>query len=320
MKTTTRLSLLVVTAFASVSVARAETRPPAGSGSTTDMGTPSGNINDVVDRSTASPPASPDVSAPPSAPVPAAPGTMTPPPAQPPGTTNTEVEMAPTTTVPQPPLPNPTTPIEQNRAETTGASVVSVPVEPLPPLMPPGNNNAHPAAFGKIGGALLVGGGYEDFTNSTLNHMTSGGGAWNARVVAGTRQFVGLEAAYVGAARSIESLGLSNNASLVSNGLEGTVRVNIPIVRRASLIEPFGFAGLGWSHYHIGNTTNLTSDLLSNDDVMTVPFGGGLEYGYKAFIADARFTYRQTYYNDLVRTGGGNLNNWGVGGQIGFSY
>lgn len=231
--------------------------------------------------------------------------------------------MSPTTTVPQPPPPPPapaSESIDANQLETTGASAVFTPVSPLPPLTPPGSATAHPTQFGKIGGALLVGGGYEDFTNSTLNHMTSGGGAWNARVVAGTRQFVGLEAAYVGAARNIEALGLSNDATLVSNGVEGTVRVNIPIVRRYSLVEPFGFAGLGWSHYHVGNTENRTSDLASNDDIMTVPFGGGLEYAYKSFMADARFTYRQTYYNDLVRTGGGNLNNWGVGGQIGFTY
>jgi hypothetical protein len=36
-------------------------------------------------------------------------------------------------------------------------------------------------------------------------------------------------------------------------------------------------------------------------------------------MADARFTYRSTYYNDLMRAGG-NLNNWGVSGQVGFSF
>jgi hypothetical protein len=52
---------------------------------------------------------------------------------------------------------------------------------------------------------------------------------------------------------------------------------------------------------------------------MTVPYGGGLAFAYGAFMADARFTYRQTYYNDLMRTGG-NLNSWGVGGQAGFAF
>jgi hypothetical protein len=265
------------------------------------------------------PSSAPVVVPPPAAPPPAA---MAPVPAPADGTTHVEVDVpsgAPTTTPAVPPPKAADVP-DYNAAATTNANIQSVPVEPLPPLTPPGYSTAHPYTPNKIGGALLVGGGYEDFTNSTVNQMTSGGGAWNARVVAGTRQFVGLEAAYVGAARSIDALGLSQDATLISNGVEGNVRVNIPIIRRASMVEPFGFVGLGWSHYHVGNTETRTSDVATNDDVMTVPLGAGLEYSYKAFIADARFTYRPTYYNDLLRTGGGNLNNWGVGGQIGFSY
>ena len=34
-----------------------------------------------------------------------------------------------------------------------------------------------------------------------------------------------------------------------------------------------------------------------------VPIGGGLEYAIGRFMADARFTYRATYYNDLLRDG-----------------
>ena len=57
-----------------------------------------------------------------------------------------------------------------------------------------------------------MGGGFEDFTNSTLQNMTGGAGTWNARFVAGTRQYIGVEAAYVGSARSIDALGLQSNA------------------------------------------------------------------------------------------------------------
>jgi hypothetical protein len=264
------------------------------------------------------PPSSIGTAAPPAAPATLAPA----PPPTPDGATHVEVDVPATkaTTPVVPPVPETADVPDQNAVATTNGSIQQVPVEPLPPLTPPGYSSARPYVPHKIGGALLVGGGYEDFTNSTLNNMTSGGGSWNARVVAGTRQFVGLEAAYVGAARSIDALGLSNEATLISNGVEGNVRVNIPIMRSVSMIEPFGFVGLGWSHYHVGNTQTRTSDLATNDDVMTVPLGAGLEYSYKAFIADARFTYRPTYYNDLVRTGGGSLNNWGVGGQVGFSY
>jgi hypothetical protein len=51
-----------------------------------------------------------------------------------------------------------------------------------------------------------------------------------------------------------------------------------------------------------------------------MPLGGGLEFVYRRFIADARFTYRETYYNDLLRVTGDKLNTWGVGGQLGMEF
>jgi hypothetical protein len=216
--------------------------------------------------------------------------------------------------------------ITANTAAITGAVVEdNVPVQPLPPpartAVGPGaaHENAH-TWVGRLGTGLLVGGGYEDFTNNTLRNMTGAAGTWNARVLAGTRQYIGVEAAYVGSARGVEALGVQSNAVLMSNGLEGALRLNVPVVmRRAQLLEPFAFAGVGWSHYQVTNTNVNTSDIASDDDVMSVPVGGGLEYAIGRFMADARFTYRSTYYNDLMRTGG-NLNNWGVSTQIGFSF
>jgi len=218
--------------------------------------------------------------------------------------------------------------IDTNSAAITGAVVE--PEAPVVPPFPPRNayyehgvmHDTTHTWVGRVGAGLMVGGGYEDFTNSNVRSMTGGGGAWNARAVAGTRQFVGVEAAYVGAARSIDALGLGSSAVLLSNGVEGNVRVNVPIVmRRAQLLEPFGFVGLGWQHYQVTNTNvNVaTSDVARNDDVMSVPVGGGLGYAIGRFMADARVTYRATYYNDLMRTGG-SLNNWGVGTQIGFAF
>jgi hypothetical protein len=188
---------------------------------------------------------------------------------------------------------------------------VPPPVQPVQP---------YPTSQFRIGAAVLLGGGFEDFTNSAVRSMTGGGGAWNARFVAGTRQFVGMEAAYVGAARSINTLGLANDTSLVNNGLEGNLRVQVPVPVGRSLIEPFGFGGVGWQHYSLTNTAANTSDLLNNDDVLTLPVGGGLEYSYAMFMADARFTYRYTYYNNLFPVTGEKLNNWGVGGNIGVEF
>jgi hypothetical protein len=202
-----------------------------------------------------------------------------------------------------------------------GQTVESVPVQPMPPLQV-GPEGTYPGAavYSHVGVGLLVGGGFQDFTNGRIKDVTGDGGYWTARIVAGTRQYVGMEAAYVGDARSISGLGFSSSSMLISNGLQGNLRLNVPIVRGVSLIEPFGFVGVGWSHYTVTSNNAAVSDVTSRDDVLTLPYGGGLQYSYRGFMADARFTYTQTYYNNLTQTIGGNLNTWGVGGQIGFEY
>jgi len=202
---------------------------------------------------------------------------------------------------------------------TYGAAPYAQPA-PVQPLGDQETPARAPGRISRLGAAVLVGGGFEDFTNGNLKNMTGGGGYWNARAVAGTHQYMGLEAAYVGAARSIDTLGLNPNAALVSNGVEGALRVNVPILQGRSLIEPFGFVGLGWQHYNVTNTNTNTSDVADKDDIMTLPYGGGLEFAYGRLLADARFTYRQTYMNDLLRTTGGKLNNWGVGAQLGVGF
>jgi len=171
-----------------------------------------------------------------------------------------------------------------------------------------------------IGAGVLLGGGVQDFTQGNVRGMTGTAGYWNARLVVGTRQFVGFEAAYIGSAQNISALGLANDAVLVSNGAEGAVRVNIPIVRRATLIEPFVFGGAGWSRYHISSSAQNTSSLTSNDDILEIPYGAGFAAGYRNFMVDARFTYRSTFYNDMLKTTGDRLDNWSAGGQIGFEF
>jgi hypothetical protein len=152
--------------------------------------------------------------------------------------------------------------------------------------------------------------------------MTSGGGSWTARLVGGTRQLVGIEAAYVGATRNIDGFGLGNDTRLMSNGLEGAVRANFPIESGRSLLLPFAFVGLGWQHYSLMNGPSVNLSAVSgSDDVMSLPYGAGLEYSYGMFIADARFTYRYTFLNDLMRGGGGGrLSTYGVTAQVGVEF
>ena len=288
-----------------------DTRVVVPAPSTTTITTP-GDVKVEVEQVPGQPPPAVDVK---TAPPPAAsPTTVPPPTARTGGGT---------------PAPVPTpggeqlTPEAQTPALNNGVSEMTAPVavQPIPypnerPYQP-----RHTWSSG-LGTGLLVGGGFEEFTNNGMQNMTGPGGTWNARFVAGTRKYIGGEAAYLGAAHSIDALGLSNTAVLLANGVEGTLRLNIPIMARATLLEPFAFGGVGYSRYNVTNTASVSASVADSDNVMTVPFGGGFAVGYRAFMADARFTYRQTYYNDLLRTGSNNsgLNTWGISGQIGVAF
>ena len=175
------------------------------------------------------------------------------------------------------------------------------------------------------------GGGGVTATGAAAGTGSTGvaGGTWDARFIGGTNSIVGFEAAYVGAARSINTLGVTaNNPALVSNGLEGNFRLNAPIRRGASLFEPYGYVGLGYQHYNVSNynsnTQVLSSFSSSNDNTMTVPVGGGFAYAYKAFIADVRAGWTAVYYDNMLNTGiqsaNGALNHWNAGGQVGFMF
>jgi hypothetical protein len=200
------------------------------------------------------------------------------------------------------------------------------PAEPPPvqPVQPVYGQEAQPYSYAAhqphFGVALLVGGGGQDFSGNQARAITSPGGFWNARVAIGTRQFVGVEAAYIGTAQGISALGLSNNAVLISNGAEGVIRFNLPIIRGASLMEPFIFGGAGWQRYHVSNTSTSSADIAGSDDIIEVPYGAGFAFAYKGFMADARFTYRSTFDNNLLQTTGGRLDWWSAGGLVGYEF
>jgi len=202
------------------------------------------------------------------------------------------------------------------------------PVEAVPAAVPPPPPSKPDWARG-FGWAVMAGGAYSNFTDSTTRDVTSGGAAWDARFVGGTNSYLGFEAAYVGTANSLTALNnTANNPALVSNGLEGNARINIPIRKGPSLFEPYGYVGLGYSHFTISNfnsnSQTLSSFSTSNDNTMTVPVGGGFAYAYKAFIADVRGGWTGVYYDNMLTGNFGSNNNalahWNAGGQVGFMF
>ena len=176
------------------------------------------------------------------------------------------------------------------------------PVAPVTTIPPPAAPKPYWARG--FGWAMMAGGAYQDFTNTGMKSTTQAGGGWSARFIGGTNSIIGFEAAYVGAAQQFPGLGITNNTPLlVQNGLEGNLRLNVPLRFGANLIEPYGFAGVGYSHYTVSNynaNAQRLSSFSSTDDVMNVPVGGGLAYAYKAFIVDARAGWNATYYQNLL--------------------
>jgi hypothetical protein len=213
-------------------------------------------------------------------------------------------------------------------APAVESSAAALPIAPQSPY--PGSGHYHPRRPEdyRLGVGMMFGGGITDFASPMIRDMTGTGGAWDVRLIFGQREVLALETAYIGSAHYISALGLDQDAMLVSNGAEGTLRLNIPVIDHGSIIEPFGFVGLGWSRYELTQTAYNRSNITTAENVMEVPYGCGLTMGSDGFLVDIRFTYRATYYDQLMRTptssgstGGDNrLNSWSLGAHIGFEF
>lgn len=212
---------------------------------------------------------------------------------------------------------------------TAAASPVAPPaaepvVEAPPPAPPPAYEAPAPAVvahqpsfYERWGIAVALGGGPEGFA-SPDNTGTHTGGGWAVRATMGTKSLFGFEASYFGSAQSIDALGLSNNAILVGNGLQGSLRVNLTSQYDVGV---FLLGGLAWRRYDLTNTNTSSADVLSSDDVMEIPIGAGLQYVYRGLLLDARADYRFTQYgNMMVTASNSDMNRWGVQGNIGYQF
>lgn len=185
-----------------------------------------------------------------------------------------------------------------------------------------------------VGAGLLVMGGYNNFVEPGVTDTLTPGGYWDVRGVIGTRSFVAVEAAYHGSAQDVDAIGLQDESFLVSNGVEGALRLNAPItqamlpavnLKAPILVEPFAFGGLGWQRYSLVNEGVNTSDVSNSDDVLTFPFGAGLALSLAGLHLDARVTYRHALFSELVGEATSSfadtsLNSWSVGGGLGFEF
>ncbi len=167
-----------------------------------------------------------------------------------------------------------------------------------------------------FGEYFLVGGGVTNYVDSGVRNKVDVGGTWDVRLGFGSRFYLGAEAAYVGSARQTGSIG----SNLVANGAEGILRVQYPYLTGKWLVEPFVFGGAGWTHLELNSAA---TGVRSTDDVLVVPFGGGITAAYDHILFDARFTYRQTFNEALLRTAvepAPNLATWAVTASVGYEF
>jgi opacity protein-like surface antigen len=144
---------------------------------------------------------------------------------------------------------------------------------------------------------------------------------WTARVVGRTHSLVGFEAAYVGSAQDIDAIGVDTNAVVMGNGLEGNLRLNFT---RGAMLQPYLFAGLGWTHYDITNTDVNTSSIDEEDDVLHIPAGAGVSLRLSNRMTfDVRGTLRGAAGDGMFDGGSetdDGLESWSSTAQVGFAF
>jgi hypothetical protein len=205
-------------------------------------------------------------------------------------------------------------------APTAEPPVAPAPVEQvaaLPEAPPPIPVARERSIYDRLGLAIALGGGPEGFASQT-NTGTHTGGGWNVRATVGTKSLLGFEASYIGSAQSIDALGLSNNAILVGNGLQGSLRLNLTRDYDVGLLL---LGGMAWRRYDVTNTNTSSADLQPSDDVLEIPVGVGVQYPYRGLLFDVRADYRFTQYgNMMAAASSSDMNRWGVQGNIGYRF
>jgi hypothetical protein len=137
---------------------------------------------------------------------------------------------------------------------------------------------------------LQVGAGIQDFARNRISDNSTIGGAWDVRLVVGTRTPLALEAAYTGALQA-EHDPFAPDPKLSTTQITGSARWNI-ITRR---VQPFLGVGLGWVNFHsYGRDQTIVAAANFEHDANGVlfPFSGGLAfYLGRHGVLEARGSY-----------------------------
>lgn len=179
------------------------------------------------------------------------------------------------------------------------------------------------AIFAPQNVGIFAGGGLADFADGDMRDFTDLGGAWEVTALLGTRSLIAAELNYFGSAQDIDALGLDDDSVLIGTMFEGSARVN---VLPQESFTPFVTGGIGYARYDITNSDFNTSNVADDDDMLSVPVGGGIGFRAGGALIEARGTYRFMFYDDLVTTPTGaeaqnvDQDNWSATARIGFEF
>jgi opacity protein-like surface antigen len=213
---------------------------------------------------------------------------------------------------------------------TYGTPTAVTPPPPAPEAAPPPMEEPPPPMeitevsepwYERWGLAIAAGGGVEGFTDENETGADVGENG-NVRLSVGTRTPFTFEGSYIGSAQNIEALGLDTDTYLYGNGLQAAARVNF---LQGYGVSVFALGGVAWRHYSLSSNDFNTSDVSDSDDVMEIPVGGGIAFGYSGFMFDARSEYRMASYGDLFDNNpqierDPDLNRWNVQANIGYEF
>jgi len=192
-------------------------------------------------------------------------------------------------------------------------------------------DRAEKPKFYGSGVGIEAGGGVNAFSNGKVAQMTDTGGAWSARLTFGTRSPLALEAAYIGTANRVQTLGL-DRSTLLSNGAEAGLKLHVALVplneSESVMLKPYVLAGFAYKRYELTGTgaDSNTSSVMDSQNAFEIPIGFGLGWNFGHFIADQRFDYRPSLSGDLIRPTNGiaekdaSLSTWSIQARVGVEF
>lgn len=167
---------------------------------------------------------------------------------------------------------------------------------------------------------ISAGAGVDGFIGNVLRGVVEPGPSWNVRASMGTPSDVRVELVYAGTSQAMTATEMAG-ARLVGHGVQALLRAN---VAPEYLLEPFFFAGAGWTRFHV--TGDAGGTFHSPDHVLEIPFGFGVARRFGRVLLDVRASFSLMSGADLVpqkeedqASGGENMHRAGLRANIGFA-